>query len=289
MQLSSSPDPPLLLLVGGRRVAVWRFGSRGGWPLVWNHGGLICGLDAKVLNDAAHQRGADILSVDRPGIRRSEHWGMPSIAQWPQTVEHIADLLDLGEFAVAGWSGGGPYALACAAAMPQRVRAVATVAGMAPLLQAGHVRELGLWLDRLLILTARRAPRVAAALLWLSRFTPDRYLEWEARRGPVGARDREAPEQAFGWLFAAMREATRHRVDGMVDEYRRYSGAWGFDLGAVRQPVTIWQGGQDTWVPMSHARRLADSLPDATLQVVTATGHALPLVIADQILEDLAP
>jgi pimeloyl-ACP methyl ester carboxylesterase len=279
----------ITLDVGGRRVAVWRFGCVGGWPLVWNHGGLICGRDAKVMDAAGRHCGADIISIDRPGIGRSDVWSMPSIAQWPCTVAQVADLFQVGEFAVAGWSGGGPYALACAAAMPDRVRAVATVAGMAPLERARHVFELGLWADRLLIPTARWLPQAAAALMWLAGRLPDRYLSWAARHGAAGSRDRAALEPAMASLVAAVRESTSGGVTGMVNEYRRYYGSWGFDLGEVRQSVTVWQGGQDTWLPMSHARRLASALPNSTLRVVPLTGHLLPVVVADEILEDLAP
>jgi len=277
------------MLVDGRQVGVWRFGADGGWPLVWDHGGLICGLDAKVIDDVARQCGADIISIDRPGIGRSEAWSMSSIAQWPHTVEQVANLLRLERFAVAGWSGGGPYALACAAAMPQRVRAVATVARMAPLERPRHVVELGLWLDKLLIPGARWAPRAAAAVLWLTRWIPDCYMVRETRRGLVGSRDLAALDPALPSLLAAIREATCRGVGGMVDEYRRYYGSWGFDLREVRQSVTIWQGEHDTWLPMGHARRLASLLPECTLRVVPSTGHLLPLVVADQILDNLAP
>ena len=75
----------------------------------------------------------------------------------------------------------------------------------------------------------------------------------------------------------------------MVDEYRRYYGSWGFDLGEVRQSVTIWQGERDTWVPMEHARRLKRLLPGSRLEVVAGASHALPLVAAERILEHLAP
>ena len=63
----------------------------------------------------------------------------------------------------------------------------------------------------------------------------------------------------------------------------------GFDLGQVRKSVTIWQGELDTWLPMNHARRLASLLPDSTLEVVAGASHALPLAVADKILEQLAP
>jgi len=95
------------VLVDSRRVGVWRFGSAGGWPLVWNHGGLSCGLDAKVMDEAGRHCGAEIIAIDRPRIGRSDLWSMASIGQWGRTVAQVADLLHLGEFAVAGWSGGG--------------------------------------------------------------------------------------------------------------------------------------------------------------------------------------
>jgi hypothetical protein len=40
---------------------------------------------------------------------------------------------------------------------------------------------------------------------------------------------------------------------------------------------------------MNHARRLASLLPNSTLEVVAGASHALPLVVADKILEQLAP
>lgn len=42
----------------------------------------------------------------------------------------------------------------------------------------------------------------------------------------------------------------------MVDEYRRYYGPWGFDLATIQQPITIWQGEEDTVLPTKCARRL---------------------------------
>lgn len=280
--------PQSLELPSGRRVAVWRFGFPGGWPLVWCHGALSCGRDAVFLDAAGRRRGADIFAIDRPGIGRSDFWAMPSIAQWPQTVEQVADGLRIGEFAVAGWSAGGPYALACAAAMPQRVRAVATLAGMAPLERARHVLELGLWADLLLIPVARRWPRAAAALLGLARHLPQRVLTRQILHSAAST-DRAALQQTHGWMVTAMDEATRGGVSGTVDDYRRFGGSWNFDLDQVRRLVTVWQGERDTLVPMAHARRLAGALPSSALRVVPGAGHYLPAVIADAVLQQLAP
>lgn len=276
------------VLIGGRRLAVWRFGTRGGWPIVWNHGGLSCALDAKVMDAAARRCGAEIIAIDRPGIGHSEAWSMPSITQWPPIVEQVADLLHLDDFAVTGWSGGGPYALACAAAMPQRVRAVALIESIPELLRLRDVFELRFWEDELLIPLAHWAPSVAAAPLRLLRHAPN----WVIHRGiadAAGTKDRAALKQFLPLFVKIAREATRNGVSGMVDEYRRYYGPWGFELGTIQQPVTIWQGEEDTVLPTKCARRLQVLLTSSTLHVVPETGHLLPLVAADQLLQELTP
>jgi pimeloyl-ACP methyl ester carboxylesterase len=82
-------------------VGVRRFGSVGGWPLVWCHGGLSSALDAKLLDAAGQRSGADVIAIDRPGIGHSEAWKMSFIADRPRTVEQVANLPGLGDFAVA--------------------------------------------------------------------------------------------------------------------------------------------------------------------------------------------
>lgn len=278
-----------VVLVDGHRVGVQRFGSVGGWPLVWCHGGLSSALDAKFFDAAGKQCSADVIAIDRPGIGRSDGCDLPTIAHWPQLVEQIANSLGLKDFAVAGWSAGAPYALACAAAMPHRVRAAATLAGMAPLETIRQVFELKLWADQVLIPAARWSARAAAALVWLGRWAPDRYLAREIRR-TAGNRDRAALNgQPVEWVIAALRDATARGASGTAEDYRRFGGAWGFDLGTVHQPVTMWQGEQDVLLPMKHAHRLATALPNSTLKVVASSGHYLPTVIAGEVLNDLAP
>jgi pimeloyl-ACP methyl ester carboxylesterase len=280
---------PVRVPVNGCSAAVWRFGSSTGWPLLWHHGGLVCGLDAALLEDAARRLGAAIYSVDRPGIGYTDWWDVPTMAEWPIAVERVADFFALGDFAVAGWSGGGPYALACAAAMPDRVRVVASVAGMPPLRDRRDVMELGLWADRALILAARRWPHLTSALFGLMRHAPAPYLRSEIRKLCEGPKDQALLEQSLPLLVKAVRLATTHGGRGMVDEYRRYFRDWGFSLSSVHQPVTVWQGDHDAGLPMALARSLAADLPNGELRMVPAAGHALPLVIADDILADLAP
>ncbi len=49
------------------------------------------------------------------------------LLDWPDGVVELADNLPLDRFAVVGFSGGGPYALACAYKIPHRLTACTTV------------------------------------------------------------------------------------------------------------------------------------------------------------------
>ena len=93
--------------------------------------------------------------------------------RWPGIVAECADHLELETFGLAGWSAGGPYALACAYLLPERVRAVATIAGMYPVTDPARRRELGLALDRHLVWLSGAAPRVAGLMLQALRLAPD--------------------------------------------------------------------------------------------------------------------
>lgn len=119
---SDTDAPDSTVVVDGLRVGVPRFGAVGGCPRVWCHGGLNSALEAKFLDAAGLRFGADIVSLDRPGIGRSEPMQMTSIGQWGHWVEQIADVLELDDFAVAGWSAGGLCVGGCSGDATTRAR-----------------------------------------------------------------------------------------------------------------------------------------------------------------------
>src|SRR5262249_53494379 len=139
---------------------------------------------------AAHVR---LIAPDRPGIGRSDPWpdGNDNVASYPSELAAIADALAIDSFAVLGYSGGGPYALAAAAALGSRVTAAAVVSG------AGQV---GVWadrrdfeiIDRELTLLSTRAPALASATLSASAFVArvaPRFALWFTQLG-MSATDR---------------------------------------------------------------------------------------------------
>src|SRR5690242_21469525 len=81
--------------------------------------------------DAA-QRGIRLISYDRPGYGGSTAAPGRSIADGAADARAIAADLGIERLAMWGFSGGGPYTLACAALLPDLVAAAAIVGSPAP-------------------------------------------------------------------------------------------------------------------------------------------------------------
>jgi len=275
MPEAPTPATRTLTRSDGRKLAWSELGDPDGRPVFWCHGGLSCRVDAELMARGLQGLGVRLIAVDRPGIGESDRQKGRTVADWPLDVAAVADELGIDRFAAAGWSAGGPFALACAAVLPARVAAVVTIGGMAPIRSRAERRELGLATDRLMIPLAHRLPGLAAAVMAPARRAKPARLKARLLKS-VPAPDRAIleplpPEQAVGYSAAAL----RHGTHGTVDDYRAFGGTWGFDLRAVKVPVRCWQGADDTLLPMTHARRLAAALSTGVLHVVPDAGHFL--------------
>src|SRR5215475_3198278 len=114
----------VLRLADGRALGYAEFGDSGGEPFFYFHGHPGSRLEARFAESAATAAGVRIIALDRPGYGLSDWQPGRAILDWPADVTEAADLLGIGGFSVVGGSGGGPYALACAYRLPDRVRRV---------------------------------------------------------------------------------------------------------------------------------------------------------------------
>jgi pimeloyl-ACP methyl ester carboxylesterase len=232
--------------------------------------------------------GVRLVTIDRPGYGRSDSLSGREILDWPADVAHLADALGLQRFAITAHSSGGPYALACALTMPERVTAVVLASCVVPLDEltpdvAGLSDD-----EQRLLQVARTDPMSAAAMIadaaeWLVE-EPDRFLSLP--RPEPDARLLEDPpvRQMFA---ASVREAVRRGLDGYVSDEVLERRPWGYRLADVLLPVSIWHGGQDGYIPQAHAETMANLLPNGRLRVHSDQGHGLLLARWNDILQEL--
>jgi pimeloyl-ACP methyl ester carboxylesterase len=262
-------------LSDGRLLGWAEWGDPRGQVVLYFHGTPSSRLDPVCFPDAPRAAGIRLLSVDRPGIGLSTFKPDRKIADWPSDVAEFADALEVERFGVVGWSGGGPYVLACAARLAERLTGAALVAGVGPFDRDGALKGLNA-MDRWSYRLARTVPPGARLLLGVifagSRRSPDRARQ--GFRSDLSEEDRRVFDslddqaQLMCWFLESGRQGAR----GPVQDYRALSD-WGFRLDEVTAPVQLWQGDVDRLVPMEHAQDIAARAPGVTLRRCPGEGH----------------
>jgi pimeloyl-ACP methyl ester carboxylesterase len=120
-------------LPDGRRLAYASYGDPAGVPVLHFHGWPGSHLDFAPNNKAARDARAHVIAVDRPGVSDSDFSAARRLADWPKDITALVDTLGTEHFAVLGFSFGGPYAVAAAHALGNRMRALGLVSAMGPL------------------------------------------------------------------------------------------------------------------------------------------------------------
>jgi pimeloyl-ACP methyl ester carboxylesterase len=120
-----------LRLPDGRRLDLRVSGPADGFPLVFHHGTPGAATPVRALERGAHERGLRLVTTSRPGYGDSSR--QPGRVVVDVVADTAAVLAAIGteRCLIAGWSGGGPHALACGARLGAAA-AVLVIAGVAP-------------------------------------------------------------------------------------------------------------------------------------------------------------
>jgi len=265
-------------LAGGRNVQALTAGPGDLLPLVF-HTGTPAGLvHYQPIVDAAAGAGLRSVLYSRPGYGGSDPLPGRTVATAAADVEAILDHLGVGYFVTAGWSGGGPHALACAALLPDRCLAAATIAGVAPYPATGLDWLDGMAEENIIEFSAalggadKLAAPLAEAAARMGDVTGADIVD--AFGGLVTAPDKAALTGEFAdYLAQLTTSAVASGTAGWRDDNLAFVTDWGFALNDVRVPVTVWQGDQDAMVPFSHGQWLACHIPAARARLLDGEGH----------------
>ena len=282
----------------GRSIEVLVEGSPDGFPLVY-HSGTPSGVAPfPLLHVAARERGLRVVTYSRPGYGGSTARPGRTVADAAADVATILDALGAGRFVTLGWSGGGPHALACAALLPDRCLAAATLAGVAPYAAPGpsdwlggmaaeNVEEFTAATQGAEVLTAWLTP-VAAKLAAVTTEDLAASMGGLVSQPDIAALEGGLATNTLPHLAASFRHAMASGVAGWRDDDLAFVAGWGFDLASISVPVSIWQGDEDRMVPYTHGLWLAANIPAARNHLHPGEGHLSLIAQLGRILDDLA-
>lgn len=263
---------------GGRSLTVYDAGDPGGRPILHHHGTPSSGKPFEPHVRLAHEQGVRLISYDRAGYGESTRDPGRAVADVASDVEAIADALALDRFATWGLSGGGPHALATAAALPDRVTAVAAVASIAPPDRPGLGLTEGMGEGNVVELALAQEgeealrPALERDFGGLAKLDVPGFVE--AMQPFLSDVDAAALDGEYGaYALDSFRRSLERSVDGWVDDDLAFVRSWGFAPEAVTVPVLVVQGRQDLMVPWAHGEWLARNLPAAEGWLREEEGH----------------
>jgi pimeloyl-ACP methyl ester carboxylesterase len=185
--------------------------------------------------------------------------------------------MGIERFAVEGFSGGAPFALACAYKIPHRLTACGLISpATGPFIKlAGSLAlrsEVWLlvhvpWLVRALFRLSMRLSGTDEASLEMKLISASARLGAADQQVLTIPRIRKAFTQAAAECFQQATDAGT--LDGIV-----YSRPWGFRVEVITcENLFLWQGEQDAVMPTAAARLLAEALPQCTATFYSHEGH----------------
>jgi pimeloyl-ACP methyl ester carboxylesterase len=279
-------------LPDGRLLDVRVSGPADGLPLVFHHGTPGSSSPTRMMERAAHAHGLRLVTTSRPGYGDSSPQPGRRVVDAVADIEAVLDGMGATRCLVAGWSGGGPHALACAARLPAAA-AVLVIAGVAPYSADG--------LDWLAGMGEDNVVEFAAALEGADKLRSYLLAERDSLKDAtaeemVAALDTLLPDVDRAVLtgehaedmIASFEEAMRAGVEGWLADDLAFSKPWGFDLAEISAPVTIWQGSEDLMVPFAHGQWLAAHVPGARAHLEDGEGHlSVGIGAFDRMLDEL--
>lgn len=281
---------------GGGTLEVLTAGPADGRAWLWFPGTPSAAVSFPRLEALADRLGLQMVTWSRPGYGasspRPRPAGGPRIADDVRDAETVLDALGIERFVTVGWSGGGPRALACAALLPSRCAAAATLASVAPLDSAGLDWTAGMAAENVADFEVASGHPEDYAAYQEENFLP--LVEIGAEEMADGMAGFFTPTDAAAftgdlaeWLTETFHRAGAQGVVGVHDDGLAIVAPWGFDLGSIAVPTAVWAGGQDVMVPLAHGRWLAEHIPGAVPHLIDAEGHLTLLDRLEEVLTEL--
>ena len=266
----------VLHLSDGRALGYRIYGDPCGTPLLFLHGTPGSRLKFAIGHDCGKELGLALVAPDRWGYGLSDVPEVPSLPAFAADMAALMDHLGYRRFAVGGISGGGPYAAAVAACLAPRVRALALISPVGPIVDAGGTGSLPA-LHRFSFTVLPHVPALTATIFGVFRWCLVRAPHLAGRLATLrgGARDKAlmARPEIAEHLLGSFREGLRPGMRGPVTDLTLFSRPWGVELADIRAPVRLWVGSDDKAVPLVATRALGQRIKGCSCEELEGEGH----------------
>ena len=272
-------------LADGRKISYAEYGSANGIPVLFFHGAPGSAYIPPDMAGAAIRRNVRLIAIERPGYGDSSPHPERSMQSWADDVAALTEHLGLSEFAIAAFSGGTPFALACAFKYPGRITRAALFASLAPLAAPGVTHGLSPLSSGLYELARSNPDELRATFTGIAS-SPSALLA--AISSSSTAWEQKVLQELADGFEADYSRSLLGGIEGVASDYVLYSGDWGFPLDGILTEIQLWSGSIDEFTPPAMTEYLASQLKNSSLIKLDGEGHFSFFKHWDEVLAKLA-
>lgn len=234
--------------------------------------------------------GIKLYVLERPGYGLSDPKPGRSITDWTNDVSYFIDVLNLNKVSIAGYSGGGPYALACSHYLTDRITGTAVICGCDPHFKSEvhekHTERIKNFAN-LIKSNPEEALKTAADLNINPKKITDELI------GAASERDRKifSSPEINSMFLANFIEGTRAHSEGpeYAREFLMLFEPWNFPYTEIQNEVHLWYGLQDKneFHSPTYGKYLSGELPNSKLHLFEDEGASILWSRSEEILRCL--
>lgn len=259
----------------GRTLGYAQYGDPSGRPVYFFHGqpgNRLFHPD----EETTQQAKVNLIVPDRPGYGLSDYYPGRTLVDWADDVRQLAARLGHSQFDIIGYSAGGPYALACAAKIPENLGQVMLISSAAPVHERKVRKEMS-QLVRFNYFMARWLPRLMQLIFRIywrqAKSNPASFIEMAKKDAPVPDLEALNQQTLYQMMLACWKENLRVDCRGYVEDAKIIFKEWGFSLAEIEKKVLLYWGKEDQNTPPSCLAYLVSHLPYTQPTVVAGAGH----------------
>ncbi|MFG2517379.1 alpha/beta fold hydrolase [Streptomyces sp. NPDC048584] len=267
-----------LHLEGGRVLEFAVRGPERGPAVLFHHGMPGSAVPMDSVFASAIERGYRLVTYSRAGYGASTPLPGRTVADTAEDCRALMDHLGVHRYLVAGWSAGGPHALATAVADSPRVSGVLLIASFAPHDAEGleFVNGMGMQNHVLFGAASRGEQKERAIVSQMAAVVRDGDPS-DLAAGMASLLPHVDAAELTGVYGADNATHMNHGLaagdDGWLEDLQALTAPWGFDPRGITVPVELWHGALDRMVPVAHGQWLAAHLPTSRAHVESGHGH----------------
>ena len=260
----------------GRVLGYAEYGDTNGKAVFHFHGSGGSRLEHPSDLSILTKIGIRFISTDRPGHGISDPQPNRNLLDWADDISELATKLGINKFYVMGHSAGGPYALACAYKLANRIISCGIVSGLAPYSRPNPYKDLS-FTYKLLMFAIRNFP------------TANIYLRKQMAKALEGDNDEIGQKLLSGFpkedkehltipenldlLLNEIKEGYRQGSAGPALDDIVINSPWGFDIEKIEVPTFIWHGEVDRNVPLLQGEYLHQKMLNSELIILKGQAH----------------